>query len=174
MQRRVLMTAGMIATAAGGGRAGAQPAGWETIAAPDGSWRIEMPRGYRRTPVPRRDGLIREQYGFATNTGLGFDFSVEPLASANRSPAETAAMLQETVDLAVRAIPGGQMESEAPVQLGPALGRSFTLHIGHLQGTLLGRIYVTNAALFQQMALVRDDQRHNPAIARFLDSLTLR
>jgi hypothetical protein len=167
----------MIAAAvmAGGRPMAAQQTGWETIVAADGSWRIEMPRGYRRTSVLQSDGRMREQYGYATNTGLGLDFSVEPRdAAADRPAIETAALLQSAVDLVVRAIPGGQVEDETPVRLGPGSGRSFTVRIDHLQGTLLGRAYVTNAALYQQMVLARDDQRDNPAVARFLDSLMLR
>lgn len=176
MQRRNFVAGAVAVTMVGDGRfAAAQTAEWEMLSAPDGSWRLDMPKGSQRTVVTEPDGRVRVQYGYSATAGIGLTFAIEQIAQGalDRSPAVTDALLLTTVNLMLRAIPGGRVEQQAPLVLGSARGRSFAVRIDHLQGTFAGRVYVASRALYEQMVLVRDDQRDNPIVARFLDLLRL-
>ena len=172
MNRRHLMAA-VVATV-GASAARAEAVSWDGIAG--SGYRLEMPAGYRHVVLPRPDGGIVRQYT-ALAAGKFFDFTVTDLvgneAHLPASPAELAQRLEQMEAGMLRSWPGASVLEHQTLQLGGAPGRAMTCSIDQGRHILFVRMYFAREAIYMQLVRAPAAERQDPAVAQFLDSLSL-
>jgi hypothetical protein len=153
----------------------AQGLEWEEIVGPEGQYRVEMPKGYKYETGPGGGGRA-QQYRIAYPSGFGFEFAVTDLDNDNPlDPTVQEDHLRLAMEAAQQRWPGSTVVEQEPLWLGPARGRSMVLSVQKNTGVLIMRVYVTlPRRLYAQLVLARNDERNNPAIDRFLNSLRLK
>ena len=183
MRRRVF-----VATAAAGAallpgrgipqaRAQAPAPAWEDIVGPGGLYRLRMPKGYRFLANPRPDGGTLRQYTFTFADRVLLDFMVTDFvgneAHLPAPPAELAKRLVAIQGGMEKSWPGATVLEQGPIQLGAVPGRRFVLGVEQCSGVLSARVYFSPKALYVQVAHAPAGERQDPAIALFMDSLSL-
>jgi hypothetical protein len=179
MQRRGFIAgAAGVSIISGSGSLGAQPVVWEETVDPDGrSYRVQMPKGNRYAALPRPDGGTVRQYSFVVANKFGLDFLVTSFVGNESglpaAAAQVPARLEAIQGGMQRAWPGSTVLEQEPIQLGSAQGRSFVLAVDQGRGILMARLYYTSQALYSQTAHAGLEERQNPAILQFMNSLRL-
>ena len=173
MQRRVLI--GALLLAGGAPPAFAQAVEWQEIAGEEGRFRLQMPKGFREVSGPRPDGSMARQYQFTTSEGFGLDFAIVDFVKAEpgHPPTDLDMRLRDGQRAVQQRWPGSTVLGQRDVKLGSLQGRAFTLSIQGGSGVLIARMYYGGQRLYAQLAMARNDQRANPIIAHFMESLRI-
>jgi hypothetical protein len=152
----------------------AQSVEWQDVAAEDGRWRLQMPKGYQLVTIPGTDGSTTRQYR-STFPGLAMDYSITDYvqAEAGHPLTDEAAMLRRAQDAVRQRWPGSTVLEQGDSQLGRAQGRAFTLAVDQNKGFLAMRFYYLGQRLYQLAVLGRMEYRQSQAVLHFLNSLRL-
>ena len=147
---------------------------WQDVSGDDGSWRVQLPKGYQFVSVPGADGSTMRQYR-STYVGLGMDFAITDYvrAEAGHPLTDEGAMLRRAQAAVQQRWPGSTILEQSDSALGRAQGRSFTLAVDRSQGFLSMRVYSLGQRLYQMAALGETQYRGNPQVLHFLNSLRL-
>lgn len=151
----------------------AQAVEWEEIVGPEGQFRLQMPKGYKVVSGMQAAGMTT-QYQIAFPSGFGLEFGVTELK--NESPLDPTLQedhLHRAFDAMQRRWPGSTFLEREDVWLGSARGLAAVLSVQKNTGVLIVRSYATVPRLYTQIVLARNDERENPVIDRFLNSLRL-
>jgi hypothetical protein len=151
----------------------AQAVEWEDIVGPEGQFRVQMPKGYKSVSGPQAAGMM-QQYRIAFPSGFGFEFAVTQLK--NESPLDPTLQednLRRAMDDLQQRWPGATYLEREDLWLGSARGLGVVLSVQKNTGVLIARCYVTVPRLYAQIVLARNDERENPVIDRFLNSLRI-
>lgn len=174
MKRRGFV-AGVVCAALAPAASFAQAVEWQEIVGEEGRYRLQMPRGYQEISGPRPDGSTARQYRMTSPQGFGIEFAITDYVKDNpgHPPTDLGARLRDAERAVQQRWPGSTVLEQSDVQLGPAQGRSFTLEVDRGQGVLIVRLYYSSQRLYTQLALARRDQRQNPVIVQFMNSLRI-
>mgnify|MGYP000134290371 CR=1 FL=1 len=151
----------------------AQGVEWEDIVSSEGQFRLQMPKGFKVTSGMQTAGMTT-QYRIAFPSGFGLEFAVIDLK--NESPLDPSLQedhLNRAFDAMQQRWPGSTFLEREDVWLGSARGLAAVLSVQKNTGVLIARSYVTVPRLFTQIVLARNDERDNPIIDRFLNSLRI-
>ncbi len=151
----------------------AQAVEWEEIVGPERQFRVQMPKGYKVVSGTQAAGMT-QQYQVAFPSGFGLELAVTDLK--NESPLDSTLQedhLRRAVDVMKERWPGSTYLEREDLWLGSARGLGIVLSVQKNTGVLIGRFYVTVPRLYGQIVLARNDERDNPVIDRFLNSLRI-
>jgi hypothetical protein len=151
----------------------AQGVEWEDIVSTEGQFRLQMPKGYKIVSGMQTFGMTK-QYRIAFPSGFGLEFAVTDLK--NESPLDPSLQedhLLRAIDAAKERWPGSTYLERDDVWLGSARGLAAVLSVQKNTGILIIRAYATVPRLYVQIVLARNDERDNPVIDRFLNSLRI-
>lgn len=151
----------------------AQAVEWEEIVGSGGQFRVEMPKGYKTVSGPQAAGMTH-QYQIAFPSGFGLEFAVIDLK--NETPLDPTLQeehLRRALDAAQQRWPGSTYLEREDLWLGSARGLGVVLSVQKNTGVLIVRCYATVPRLYTQIVLARNDERENPVIDRFLNSLRI-
>lgn len=150
----------------------AQAVEWEDISA-EGQFRAQMPKGFKVVSGMQPGGMTR-QYRIAFPSGFGLELAVTDLKNDNPlDPTQQEDHLLRAMDALKGRWPGATYLERDDVWLGTARGLSAVLSVQKNTGVLIVRAYVTVPRLYAQIVLARNDERDNPVIDRFLNSLRI-
>lgn len=151
----------------------AQAVEWEEIVGPESQFRLQMPKGYKVVSGMQASGMMR-QYQIAFPSGFGLEFAVTDLKNENPlDPSLQEDHLSRAFDALQQRWPGSTFLEREDVWLGSARGLAIMLSVQKNTGVLIARSYVTVPRLYSQIVLARNDERENPVIDRFLNSLRI-
>lgn len=151
----------------------AQAVEWEEIAGPEGQFRLQMPKGYKVVSGMQAAGMTT-QYQIAFPSGFGLEFAYTDLKNENPlDPTLQEDHLRRALEALEQRWPGATYLEREDVWLGSARGMAIALSVQKNTGVLLARCYVTVPRLYAQIVLARNDERENPVIDRFLNSLRI-
>lgn len=151
----------------------AQAVEWEDIVSAEDQFRLQMPKGYKVVSGMQPFGMTK-QYQIAFPSGFGLEFAVTDLK--NESPLDPTLQedhLRRAIDAAQQRWPGSTYLEREDVWLGSARGLAVVLSVQKNTGVLMIRAYATVPRLYAQIVLARNDERENPVIDRFLNSLRI-
>jgi hypothetical protein len=151
----------------------AQAVEWEDIVSTEGQFRLQMPKGYKVVSGMRPSGRMT-QYQIAFPSGFGLEFAVTDLKNENPlDPTLQEDHLHGGIEAMRQRWPGSTYLEREDVWLGSARGLAVVLSVQKNTGVLIVRAYVTVPRLYAQVVLARNDERENPVIDRFLNSLRI-
>lgn len=155
----------------------AQAAPTERITGEDGRYSIDMPAGYTSKVAPRPDGGSMRTITYLWKT-TGEQYNVIAFAVIDPPPGSTKQVdLWEAQRLIQARYPGMFPGQAQDIQLGPAKGLafSFTVNSRNNQGphTITCRIYALDGRLYEMLAATRAEDRDNPVVAAFMNSLRI-
>jgi hypothetical protein len=145
----------------------------------DGNYTMQMPKGYKRTATPERDGGTLQQFTFNWNEQNGqenaIDFGVYNIASdqPDRPLIDASFQLQVAQSNVQGRFPGAVVLQQADTHLGPAQGRSFALSIDHGKRLVLVKCYYINSRLYELIASVTPEQQNGPVVTNFMNDLSI-
>lgn len=182
--RRIL--AGRIAAvlmAGAAGAAGAPTAGraetiaLERITGEGGRYSIGMPRGYTSKTSPRPDGGTMHQLTYMWKDAVG-QFNVIALAVIDPPPGSAKQIdIQEAQRAVAARYPGSFLAAAQDVQSGPAKGLAFAMTVnsnrGQGQHVIAVRVYAYEGRLYELLAATRTEDRNDPTVAAFMNSLQI-
>lgn len=151
----------------------AQGVEWEDIVSTEGQFRLQMPKGFKVTSGMQAAGMVK-QYQIAFPSGFGLEFGVTDLK--NESPLDPSLQedhLLRAMDAAKQRWPGSTYLEREDLWLGSARGLAAVMSVQKNTGVLIIRTYATVPRLYAQIVLARNDERDNPVIDRFLNSLRI-
>lgn len=151
----------------------AQGVEWEDIVSTEGQFRVQMPKGYKFSSGMQAAGMTK-QYRIAFPSGFGFELAVTDLKNENPlDPTQQEDHLLRGLDALKERWPGATYLERDDVWLGTARGLAAVLSVQKNTGVLIVRTYATVPRLYTQIVLARNDERDNPVIDRFLNSLRI-
>ncbi len=179
LQRRFFSTAGisvaLAAIAATPTRAQTSPV--ERITGGDGRYSVEMPAGYTSKTAPRPDGGTLRTIMYMWKNPSD-QFNVIALAVIDPPPGPTKHTdLWEAQRLIQARYPGTFLGQAQEIQLGAAKGLSFSFTVNSRinQGphTIAFKLYALDGRLYEMLAETRVEDRDNPVVAAFMNSLRI-
>lgn len=173
MQRRIFCAgaAGALLVAGSGPASGQQKA-WVDVASPDGRYRLKMPNGYRYMQAAAHGGVVHT-YAVMLPDRFVFELIDAVVPSARPVPTgpDLAGALEQMQGGMMKSWPGSTVLEQWPVKTGPLTGREFVLGAEGGSRVVIVRLYMTQGAVYTQVAQGPAAERRNPMIAQFLDSL---
>lgn len=179
-RRRVLAFAAAVALVASlvpSIPAGAQPAPMERVTGDGGRYTVDLPRGYTSKTSPRPDGGTMQQLTYEWKDSVG-QFNVVALAIIDPPPGSTKRIDVQEAQRAVAArYPNSFLADYRDVQSGPARGVAFSMTVNSNRGygphTIAFRVFALDGRLYEMLAATRVEDRNDPTIASFFDSLRI-
>lgn len=155
----------------------AQQVATERITGEGGRYSVEMPAGYTSTFAPRPDGGTMRTISYLWKNTSG-QYNVIALAVIDPPPGSTKhSDLWEGQRLIQARYPGNAFARAQEIQLGPVKGLSFStiINSANNQGlhTIAFRIYALDGRLYEMLAETRTEDRDNPVVAAFMNSLRI-
>ena len=149
----------------------------ERISGEDGRYSVEMPAGYTSKTAPRPDGGTMRTISYLWK-GPSEQYDEIALAVIDPPPGSTKqADLWEFQRLVRARYPGLPSANAQEIRLGPAEGLSFafTVNSNRNQGqhTIAFRVYALGGRLYEMMAVTKADDRDNPVVVAFMNSLRI-
>ncbi len=177
LQRRAFGIAAILVAMAAPGFTGAQAQSLalERITGEGGRYSIEMPKGYTSTTSPRPDGGTMHQMSYMWKDSIG-QYNVMAFAVIDPPPGITKHFdLWEAQRQVTARYPGSFPTRYQEIQSGPAKGISFAMTVNSNRGqgehTIAVKIYGLDARLYEMVAMTRVEDRDDPTIAAFMNSL---
>lgn len=174
MQRRSILLSLVLAPAVVG-TAGAQQLVWQTITGADGRYSVEMPTPYREVSSARPGFNTVRQYIVEPSRGVGLDFVIYDFVQGMQDQpfVDLSNRYQIAQDAVKARWPGATLLDQSDVTSGPVQGRSFVLSIDGGQRVLSCRLFYNDQRVYDLQAITVPQDRNNPAVARFLNSLRI-
>jgi hypothetical protein len=173
MQRRTFIAGtAAAAVAAGSGPAAGQQNTWVDVASPDGRYRLKFPNGYRYIQAAAHGGVV---HTYAVMLPDRFVLELIDAVVPNARPVPTgpelATALEQIQGGMQKSWPGSTVLEQRSITTGPLTGREFVLAAEGGSRVVVVRLYMTQGAIYTQVAQGPAAERGNPMIAQFLDSL---
>lgn len=155
----------------------AQAAPMERVTGDDGRFTIDLPRGYTTRTSPRPDGGTMLQYSYLWKDAVGQYNAVE-LAVVDPPPGSTRQIdIREAQRVLAARYPNAVPADTRDVQSGPAQGVAFSMTVASNRGfgphTIAMRVYAMGGRLYEMLAATRVEDRNDPTVVAFLDSLRI-
>ena len=150
----------------------AQAAPMERVTGDDGRFTIDMPRGYTTKTSPRPDGGTMLQYSYLWKDAVGQYNAVE-LAVVDPPPGSTRQIdIREAQRILAARYPNAVPADTRDIQSGPAKG-SMTIasNRGYGPHAIAMRVYAMGGPLYEMLAATRVEDRDDPTVTAFLNSL---
>jgi hypothetical protein len=177
LQRRVRVVAAAVMAIAAIGLADvwAQSIPMEHITGEDGRYSVDMPRGHTSKTSPRPDGGTMHQRSFMWKDSVG-QFNAIALAVIDPPPGSTKHFDMEEIRRQMTArYPGSFLSRSQEIQSGPAKGLSFAMTVNSNRGqgvhVIAFKVYALGGRLYEMMAETRIEDRDDPTVAAFMNSL---
>lgn len=168
-----LVTAAVI----GSGEVRAQRVPLERIIGDGGRYTIDMPAGCTSKTSPRPDGGTMQQWSFLWKDSVG-QYNVVALAIVDPPPGSTKSFdLWEAQRQVVARYPGSFPAQARDISSGPARGIAFDMTVNSNRGqgvhVIAVRLYGLGGRLYEQLAATRLEDRDDPTVVAFLNSLRI-
>ena len=153
----------------------AQVAPMERVTGDDGRFTIDLPRGYTTKTSPRPDGGTMLQYSYLWKDAVG-QYNAIDLAVVDPPPGSTKRIDVQAAQRAMAArYPNSFLADYRDVRSGPAEGVAFSMTVASNRGfgphTIAMRVYAMDGRLYEMLAATRVEDRNDPTVIAFLDSL---
>jgi hypothetical protein len=153
----------------------AQAAPMERVTGEDGRFTIDLPRGYTVKTSPRPDGGTMLQYSYMWKDAVD-QFNVISLAVVDPPPGSTRQIdIREAQRALAARYPNSFLAESRDVRSGPAQGVAFAMTVNSNRGygphTIAMRVYAMGGRLYEMLAATRVEDRNDPTVTAFMDSL---
>lgn len=177
LHRRVcgIIAAGLVGLATlGPAEVPAQPA-MERITGDGGRYSVEMPKGYTTTTSPRPDGGTMHQISYLWKDSVG-QYNIVAFAAIDPPPGTTKHIdMWEAQRQVMARYPGAVPTQYQEIQSGPAKGISFAMTVNSNRGqgvhVIAVKVYGLDGRLYEMLAATRIEDRDDPTVAAFMNSL---
>lgn len=155
----------------------AQPVPMERVTGDDGRYSIDLPRGYTTKTSPRPDGGTMLQYSYMWKDSVG-QFNAIGLAVVDPPPGSTKQIdIREAQRALAARYPNSFLADSRDVRSGPAQGVAFSMTVNSNRGygphTIAMRVYAMGGRLYEMLAATRVEDRDDPTVTAFMDSLRI-
>jgi|GEM_PF-7046747 len=155
----------------------AQAAPMERVTGEDGRFTIDLPRGYTTKTASRPDGGTMRQYSYLWKDAVG-QFNAVELAVVDPPPGSTKRIDVQAAQRAMAArYPNSFLADYRDVRSGPAEGVAFSMTVNSNRGygphVIAMRVYAMDGRLYEMLAATRVEDRNDPTVIAFLDSLRI-